>query len=295
MSKIEDYKKVQLKNNLKWELQGYSKAGEKTGFIIYPLKICLDAGVGTNKKPNLVCITHCHPDHFKNIHDTVHKNNFIHDGTHILVPYESRELTTNYIKHYINLSRTKITTTDISKIWKLNYCKPIFTNPYSEYKFGHLTGLTIKTYKAYHDTQSIGYGFFMKKRKLNNKYSKLNQIELVNLKKSSIEITEEFLEPQLVFYCDSTIDNLKKHSEWQKFPVVICECTGFPETHTLEYIKNYSHTHLNELIPIMKQFKNKQWILIHTSLKIENSKLDIIENNLRNNGINVTFWKNEKI
>lgn len=42
---LENCKEVTLPCPAKWSLQGHSKAGERTGFWLNPLKVVLDAGV----------------------------------------------------------------------------------------------------------------------------------------------------------------------------------------------------------------------------------------------------------
>ena len=46
-----------------YQLIGYSRGSFKTGLMIAPLKIFLDAGVISQYEPNLVLITHGHTDH----------------------------------------------------------------------------------------------------------------------------------------------------------------------------------------------------------------------------------------
>jgi ribonuclease BN (tRNA processing enzyme) len=60
---IEQCEKIELKNPSKWNIQGYSKAGERTGFLLNPLKITLDAGVNSFINPIASVITHSHCDH----------------------------------------------------------------------------------------------------------------------------------------------------------------------------------------------------------------------------------------
>lgn len=89
------------------------------------------------------------------------------------------------------------------------------------------------------------------------------------------------------------IRNLTDHSEWKKYPVIICECTGYPEIkHHPDYdrpLKKRTHTHLPELIPIMKEHTDKQWVLIHASTSISNKDLLQYQTSLREEGINITI------
>ena len=50
-----------------WSLQGHSRAGERTGFWIPELRVFLDAGVNTTKRPLCVLVTHSHADHSFNV------------------------------------------------------------------------------------------------------------------------------------------------------------------------------------------------------------------------------------
>ena len=91
--------------------------------------------------------------------------------------------------------------------------------------------------------------------------------EIGALRKAGTQITEEVLVPQLCFFCDSNIRNLRDHDEWRKFPVIVCECTGAgsptPSPH---------HTSLEDLVPVIQSAPNKQWILIHTSMAFDEKK-----------------------
>lgn len=79
---------------------------------------------------------------------------------------------------------------------------------------------------------------------------------------------EKILNPEFVFYCDSTIDNLASHNEWKKYPVVVCECTGLNISPLDNGERNYdnNHTSLATLKPIMLDNKDKKWFIIHVGL-----------------------------
>ena len=66
-ARIEDCEKFTLDNPGKWTIQGFSKAGDRTGFMLYPLKILLDAGLSTYLIPNAVLL-HSHTDHSSSKH-----------------------------------------------------------------------------------------------------------------------------------------------------------------------------------------------------------------------------------
>lgn len=59
---------VQFDLNKKgWFLKGWSHAGLKTGFLLYPFKILFDCGIYTSAKPDIIFLTHQHTDHTQTI------------------------------------------------------------------------------------------------------------------------------------------------------------------------------------------------------------------------------------
>jgi L-ascorbate metabolism protein UlaG (beta-lactamase superfamily) len=78
-----------------FELVGYSCGGFKTGLIILPLKICLDAGVSTQYEPNLILITHGHNDHVCELY-----NILIGNSKKLKVPIVSTPNLIKFIGYY---------------------------------------------------------------------------------------------------------------------------------------------------------------------------------------------------
>ena len=141
--------------------------------------------------------------------------------------------------------------------------------------------------KAYHNTETVGYGLYSKKKKLKQELLNLSKKEIIDAKKNNIKIEDEIIFYELVYFCDSTINNLLMHNEWKKYPVIICECTEFPDTHSQEIKKD--HTHLNQLELIIRENKDKQWILIHSSSAVKNFILEKHQKRLRDDNLDVTF------
>lgn len=60
---IEESNGIYNINSKGWYLKGWSRAGLKTGFLLYPFKILIDCGIHTSQKPNVIFLTHQHTDH----------------------------------------------------------------------------------------------------------------------------------------------------------------------------------------------------------------------------------------
>ena len=60
---LEDCSCIKLASPSKWEICGHSRAGERTGIWLKPLRIVLDAGMVTYWTPKAIFLTHSHCDH----------------------------------------------------------------------------------------------------------------------------------------------------------------------------------------------------------------------------------------
>jgi ribonuclease BN (tRNA processing enzyme) len=296
--KIESCNKIKLNNPSNWTLQGYSKAGERTGFLINPLKITLDGGVTTSINPIATVITHSHCDHTLNLPTLyTYRNNKVKGQDHLLgrpiyMPKACNIPIQKLMESVILLSDNdpNIPKIDLSikeNIWIRQGYHPIIVKPNDHIPIYGIPNLNLEILHAYHNTETLGYGFYTTKNKLKNEYKNYTQQEIINLKHQNLNIHYEITNYEIVYFCDSTIDNLTLHDEWKKYPVIICECTEFPEKHSIDSKRH--HTHLSNLEPIISQNNDKQWILIHTSSAITNDIINKHQQRLRDNNLNVTF------
>lgn len=280
---LEDCPTLQLENPERWTLQGYSKAGEQTGFWLHPEKIVLDAGLGTQRQPKAVYITHKHIDHTGSLP-------YILSGRSGLRPvYMVKEVLgpmvafQNAIRWFCEDDSGE---PDRDTALAKQGCDPHIVEP--GMTFGASKTLYVEVLAAYHETPSVGYGFGRIKQKLKQEYANLSGPEIGKLRKAGIEITKQVVVPQLCFFCDSNTRNFLDHNEWRKYPVIVCECTGAGRPTPSKY-----HSNLTDLLPIIKSQPNAQWVLIHTSQSFDVEKEG--EARLKEVGLgdlNVSFWNN---
>jgi ribonuclease Z len=259
---LEHCRVVSLQNSEGWTLQGHSKAGERTGFWLQPDKIVVDAGVQTARKPRAVLLTHKHIDHTGALPYILTSRTGM---CPVLMPAGAYAPVAK-LQHAVRaLCGDKVTHTD-EEVFALQGCDPRVV------AVGDVVRLTktleVEVLRAYHDAESVGYGFSRVKRKLKTEYQGLPKSELGALAKRGVQITAEVRDPQLCFFCDSNTRNLSDHDEWKRYPVVVVECTGAgsdsPSPH---------HTNLTALAPIiLSHSKNVQWILVHTSRAFDVAK-----------------------
>jgi len=265
-----------LKNSkTNWVLQGYSKAGERTGFWLEPLNILLDAGVVTNKNPNVVFITHSHVDHCWNLpwiygcRTPKLKGYENLPGRPVYAPHSAWSALVQLERACHNLSQGNMDSELLkdTDILQEQRTYPTFAKPGIIYNdIPGLIGIQVETLHCYHPADCIGYGFSTVTQKLKKEYQSLPPKEIAELRKKNLPITEPQILPQFVFFGDTNIKALLDHSEWQKYPIITIECTVYPSIKKApEEVNEIGHIHWDSIWPIIIQNPKIFFILIHSS------------------------------
>lgn len=299
---IEQCSSRTLTNPGKWTITGHSKAGESTFFMIDPLHIMLDAGGTTYKNIKAIFISHTHSDHayaWPTIYTRRRTPNHEQpNGRPIYYPKSGHDAITKLYYSVFRLADSTKPPIDYKEesIHNINI-RPTPVNTFETFEVPGIKGLWVEILPAYHSVDSVGYGFYTKKTKIKPEYLELAKSKKPNDKKAfielrkSTEITYTFNQYELLFYSDSTIDNLTKHEDWKKYPVIINECTGFDEIRTPEKTYDTEHTHWSHLFHIMKEHKDIEWIVIHTSWGMTNIMIDKYQKIMTDEGIKGYIWK----
>jgi ribonuclease BN (tRNA processing enzyme) len=310
---IESSKTEEITINSKLKLKGWSRAGCQTGFILYPYKILIDAGLTSSQRFDHVFITHQHVDHIHNLPLVCsrHKPGL----NNIYVPSESKDIIFKYFRLITELSSNDAITLSDNEICQHQNINIVgldagnFINISGSKSsilksviFGGKDDLVVEVMEAHHDVQSNGYGFNTIKKVIKPEYTEIIETKNVSaikaLKSQGVEMYDKKLNPEFVFFCDSTIENLTLHKEWKKYPCIVVECTGLyasSSDNTTDYNdpSDRNHTSLKTLKPIMLENKDKRWILIHVSMKMSQDEIKIIENQLFEEGLNIYICKGD--
>lgn len=325
---IESLKTEEIIINSKLKLKGWSRAGCQTGFILYPYKILIDAGLSSSQRFDHVFITHQHVDHVHNLPLVCsrHKPGL----NNIYVPSKSKNIIFKYFRLITELSSNdaiKLSDDEICKHQNINIVeldagnfinisgsKSSIFESFESIIFDEKDNLIIEVMEAHHDVQSNGYGFNTIKKVIKPEYTEIIETKNVPaikaLKAQGIEMYDKNLNPEFAFFCDSTIENLTLHEEWKKYPCVVVECTGLYVSASVSDNANTNtntnfnatddfdpsdrnHTSLKTLKPIMLENKDKRWILIHVSMKMSQDEIKTIEKQLLEEGLNIYICKGD--
>lgn len=265
-----NFKEIELNNSYK--LKGFSRGAFRTGFILLPCKIFLDAGLPSNIIANIIFITHTHQDHINNLYS------LLSDGTK--TPVVSTNNSLRLLSKYLDANYSL----NCGQERKFYNWTPVCLGRSFDYKINNIL-FKIETIFLDHAIETVGYGFNEVKNKLKECYLNKTTQEIIELKKT-VEITEVKLLP-IIFFCGDTSYKSLPLLPFENYPYFIIECTFlFPEH--LEEAREKTHLHITDLIPYIEKYNSTIFILIHFSCRY--SKNEIKEYKEKYNYNNTIFW-----
>jgi len=140
----------------------------------------------------------------------------------------------------------------------------------------------------------VGFGFATLSTRLKPEYQGVVGKKLGELRKSGVEVSEHTLVPQLAFYGDTNVDALRNHTEWEKYPVVVIECTLYPSLGKSEEVAvRMGHMHWSSIAPLIKSHPSIFFVLIHHSLAMRMRDLIDFEASVKSKDgfSNFVLWK----
>lgn len=252
---------------------GYSISAYRTGYLILPYKIYLDAGLPSPIPPNLILLSHGHNDHIASLYSLLIEGT----NTPVLLP---KNITSN-IQQILN----GFSSLNSGKKVKYNNWQPLSTNNYQINICKQK--LEINSYSLDHTVECLGYSIDKISKKLKDKFTNIPGHKLKDIKKKE-NIHDEFYIPILLFVSDtgkSILDTLP----FNKYPLVIIECTFFDEDHYLESVKR-KHLHWNDLEPIVSKNIDTIFILGHFSSRYTIEYIKEKETIITNKYKNIKIW-----
>ena len=254
-------------------ISGFSRSALRTGFLLKPYNIYLDAGIHPSKESNLVLLSHSHYDHIACIYPILLESK----NTNVMLPAN--------------------TVDDLSKL--LNTLSSLNSGKKSSFKWNPITDsnytciinskrIFIETHRLTHSVDSIGFGINEIKNSLKSEFKDLSSKEIAILKKNGIEITEKIVVPILLFISD-TSSAVLPNLPFYNYKLIIIECTFIEDEHYQEAI-NRKHIHWNDLKTYISKYSNSQFILTHFSSRYKDEYLIEKEIELKEEYPNIIFW-----
>jgi len=235
-----------------YQLIGYSRGSFKTGLMIAPLRIFLDAGVCSHYEPNLILVTHGHSDHVGELYNILIGNSRKNKVPIITAPSLTK-LLSNQINSNYSLNRGF--NDRYNKCEIIGLLKPYYVTIQGK-------KLKIEPFEMKHSVDTIGFGIQEIREKLKTEYIGKRQDELIELKKTT-SITEEKEIPMFLF-CGDTDNSILDTLPFSNYPIVIIEATFLHPDHIHE-AKQRKHLHISDVEPYFVKNEKTTFILIHFS------------------------------
>jgi len=250
--KIQTTLDVNIPANPDTKLIGYSRGAFKTGLMLAPFNIFLDAGICSQYEPSAILITHGHADHIGELYSIL-----IANTRKEKVQIISSANLIKQVSYYLNSMAT------MSKSSPCNYNK---WNPISivDRHQLHINNqlIEIDAYKMDHTIDTIGFGISQIRNKLKEEYQGKSKEELIEIKKTD-SLMEPVKFPLLFFGGDTGCDALES-LPFDLYPVIVIEATYLNAEHT-EKAREKKHLVITDLEPYFERYQYTQFVLIHFS------------------------------
>lgn len=123
----------------------------------------------------------------------------------------------------------------------------------------------VKVFPTTHRIESLGYTVFEIHKKLKKEYAGYSQEEIVELRRKGLEVNEVHHTPVVSFTGDTQIEFLDSRDWVKKSKILFLEATYLDERKTVEQARQWGHTHLEEILPRLKDIESEQIVFIHAS------------------------------
>jgi ribonuclease Z len=256
---LEDCKKWKIPRT-DWIIQGFSQAANKTGFAIFSLRLLFDAGIPTQKTPQIVLLTHSHSDHSFNIPCVAmgHKKQ-----CPIYCPHEMEE-------PLKLLCRASQSLNDCVSLIEQDQVSTIGVTPGETILYKNIK---INVVKCCHSVPTVGFELVETKNILKPEFVGLSSSFLKQQKSQGVDITEKKDVSKFTFLGDTTIDVFQDRSILES-PVIMIECTILDQEVSPDETYRRGHIHWEQLKPVIESSPDTLFVIIHISKRYTSDYLD---------------------
>lgn len=123
----------------------------------------------------------------------------------------------------------------------------------------------VKAFPTTHRIESFGYTVFEIHKKLKSEFLGFTQEEIIELRRQKIDVNEVHHIPVVSFTGDTQIEFLDSRDWIKKSKILFLEATYLDSRKTIAQARQWGHTHLDEIVPRLKDIESEQIVFIHAS------------------------------
>ena len=268
-------RQVAIKQKI-WNLSGFSISGLSTYFQIPELDLCVDMGECPMSalSINHILLTHSHGDHSRCLmrHNSLRR--MMQNPTQAVyyIPEPVYGLAVDLIKAETLFEGVAEERFDLPRLESVKAGQ--------SFNLAYRKDLEIFPFNVKHSIPALGYTVLCKKKKLKKEYAECSREEIISLKNSGVEITNDVREPIVSFMGDCLGESLWEERHIWNSPVVVCECT-FLDYDEMSMARKKGHTHIDHLVQVLGKVGGdmacQNIILTHFSMKYSKKHiLDVV-------------------
>lgn len=123
----------------------------------------------------------------------------------------------------------------------------------------------VRPFATLHRVPSFGYTVMGKNKKLKKEFAHLKGQDIQQAKAQGQAVDEIIESPLISFTGDTQIEFLQMSDQARKSKYLLMECTYLDSKKSVEHTRTWGHTHLDEIIPRLKDIESEKIFLIHIS------------------------------
>lgn len=247
----------------KYKFHGLSLSGIRTAIAMPELSLCFDVAQGYPYLINLkhFFISHGHLDHAAGIPyiisqramNSLPPGNFYMPGSLVEPMDQIMKLWEKIEKHEYKYNFVTVKGDDEIPLNAQTY---------------------IKVFPTTHRIESYGYTLFEIHKKLKKQYLGLPQQEIVELRRKGHEVNEVHHIPVVSFTGDTQIEFLDSRPWVRQSKLLFMEATYLDERKTIEQARQWGHTHIDEVVPRLKDIESEKIVFIHASSRYSDKEAE---------------------
>lgn len=249
----------------KYKFYGLSLSGIRTAISMPELSLSFDVAQGFPYLLNLkhFFITHGHLDHAAGIPYIISQKAMTsQEGAKFYMPKSMVEPMEQIMKIWGQIEGHEYRHNFVG----IEADDEIFLNPQTY----------VKVFPTTHRVDSFGYTVFEIHKKLKAEFQGLSEKEIVDLRRQGKEVNEAVHTPVVSFTGDTQIEFLDSRPWVRKSKILLMESTYIDERKSIESARQWGHTHLDEIIPRLKDIESEKIVFIHLSSRYSDTEIQRI-------------------